>query len=76
DSLRDEVNHDGVRVLTIYPGRTASAMQREIHRLEGEPYEPEHLIQPRDVASLVLACVCLPRTAEVTDLTVRPMRAP
>lgn len=76
DSLRDEVNPAGVRVLTVYPGRTASAMQREVRRLERRSYEPERLIQPEDIALLVLACVRLPRTAEVTDLTVRPMQKP
>src|SRR5690606_20891798 len=30
DSLREEVNRDGVRVLSVYPGRTASAMQEAI----------------------------------------------
>ncbi|MEE8523970.1 MAG: SDR family NAD(P)-dependent oxidoreductase [Thermoanaerobaculia bacterium] len=74
DSLRDEVNGDGVRVLSVFPGRTASAMQEEIHRLEGRPYHPERLLQPEDVAATVVHSLTLPRTAEVTDLQIRPMR--
>jgi NAD(P)-dependent dehydrogenase (short-subunit alcohol dehydrogenase family) len=74
DSLRDEVNRAGVRVLSIFPGRTASAMQEEIHRLEGRPYRPRRLLQPEDVAATVVHALCLPRTAEITDLQVRPMQ--
>lgn len=76
DSLRDEVNADGVRVLTVYPGRTAGPMQQEVRRLEGAPYRPERLVQPDDVAAIVVACLALPRTAEVTELTIRPMQKP
>lgn len=74
DSLRDEVNKRGVRVISVYPGRTATPMQEEVHRFEGRPYDPERFLQPRDVASVVLNALALPRTAEVTDLQVRPMR--
>jgi len=62
-----------VRVLSVYPGRTASAMQEEVHRIEGLPYRPERLLQPADVAASVVAALELPGTAEVTDLHIRPM---
>lgn len=74
DSLRDEVNKRGVRVISVYPGRTATPMQEEVHRFEGKPYAPERFLQPQDVASAVLNALALPRTAEVTDLQIRPMR--
>lgn len=74
DALRDEVNPVGVRVLSIFPGRTASAMQREVHRLEGEAYDPARLLQPADVAAAIVAALELPDSAEVTDLHIRPMR--
>ncbi|HXE12537.1 MAG TPA: SDR family NAD(P)-dependent oxidoreductase [Bryobacteraceae bacterium] len=76
DSLRDEVNHDGMRVLSVYPGRTATPGQEAIHKKEGKPYHPELLLQPEDVASVILHSVLLPRTAEVTDISIRPMRKP
>ncbi len=76
ESLRNEVNESGIRVTTIYLGRTATPMQEEVVRLEGRPYRPERLIQPADVASVVLAAVNLPRTAEITDITIRPARKP
>jgi NAD(P)-dependent dehydrogenase (short-subunit alcohol dehydrogenase family) len=74
DSLRDEVNAHGVRVMSLFLGRTASERQRTIFAAEGRPYLPERLIQPADVASLVLSLLQLPRTSEVTDIAMRPMQ--
>ena len=73
DSLRDEVNAQGVRVMSLFLGRTASERQRAIFAAEGRPYPPERLIQPADVARLVLFLLRLPRTSEVTDIVMRPM---
>lgn len=76
DSFREEVNAEGLRVLSVYLGRTASPMQAMIHAMEGKVYHPEYLLQPSDVAAVVLNALCLPRTAEVTDINIRPMRKP
>jgi NADP-dependent 3-hydroxy acid dehydrogenase YdfG len=73
DSLRGEVNQHGVRVLSVYLGRTATEMQAQIHRNEGKQYQPELLLQPAEVASVVVNALRLPRTAEVTDVHIRPM---
>jgi NADP-dependent 3-hydroxy acid dehydrogenase YdfG len=73
DSLRGEINRYGVRVLSVYLGRTASEMQERICQMEGRPYRPELLLQPDDVASVVVNALSLPRTAEVTDISIRPM---
>lgn len=73
DALRAEVNRDGVRVLSIYLGRTATARQAQIFQLEGRPYAPHLLMQPADVAEMVLAALRLPSTAEVTEIRMRPL---
>lgn len=73
DSLREEVNADGVRVLSMFLGRTATPMQDAVHKMEGKEYHPECLIQPEDVAAVVVNALSLPRTAEVTDIHIRPM---
>jgi NADP-dependent 3-hydroxy acid dehydrogenase YdfG len=73
DSLREEVNDDGVRVLSIYPGKTATPMQERIHKMEGKSYEPDRLMQPGDIAKVVINSLLLPRSAEVTDISIRPM---
>lgn len=75
DSLRDEVADRGVRVISVYPGRTATPMQEDVHRMEGRDYRPEKFVQPEDVARQILAAVSLPPSAVVTDVHVRPGRA-
>ena len=73
DSLRKEVNADGLRVLSVYPGRTASPMQEVVFKMEGREYRPELLMQPEDLASVVVNALALPHSAEVTDINVRPL---
>lgn len=74
DSLRQEVNEDGVRVLSVFPGRTATPRMQAIYQIEGWGYEPEQLLQAEDVAQTVLSALLLPRTAEVTNLEIRPLK--
>jgi NADP-dependent 3-hydroxy acid dehydrogenase YdfG len=73
DSLRDEVNADGVRVLSVFLGRTATPMQAAIYEMEGRTYRPDLLLQPEDVAAVVLNALALPRSAEVTEISMRPL---
>jgi short-subunit dehydrogenase len=74
DCLRMEVNASGVRVMSVYPGKTASIMQKRAHELAGKPYNAASLMQPEDVAQMVLSALALPKTAEMTDLHIRPMK--
>ena len=73
DSLRAEVNERGIRVTVVHPGRTATPRQQAIHAQEGRLYAPDRLMQPSDVATMVLCALSLPRTAEVTEISIRPM---
>ena len=73
DSIRAEVNPKGVRVLSVYLGRTATTMQETLFKQEAKPYHAEKLLQPEDVATIVLAALALPDTAEVTDISIRAM---
>jgi NADP-dependent 3-hydroxy acid dehydrogenase YdfG len=72
DSLRQEINADGVRVLSIFPGRTATPRMKALYEIEGHPYQPELLLQPEDIAQVLLTSLQLPRTAEITNLEIRP----
>lgn len=74
DSLRHEEHAAGVRVTSVYPGRTASPMQAKVHAQEGKEYDPERWIDPESVATTILTALDLPRDAEINDLTVRPGR--
>lgn len=72
DSLRAEEQPHGVRVTTVYPGRTATPMQAALHEYEGTPYDPNRWIQPETVATAVLQVLDLPPDATISDITVRP----
>lgn len=74
DSLRKEVNQDGIRVLSIYLGRTATPLQARVHAMENRAYRPENLMQPEDVAAVIINALSLSRTAEVTEIQMRPVK--
>ncbi len=74
DSLRQEEHGNGVRVTSVYPGRTATPMQAKVHQQEGKEYDESRWIDPESVATSILMALDLPRDAEVNDLTVRPGR--
>ncbi|MCU7822744.1 SDR family oxidoreductase [Kitasatospora sp. DSM 101779] len=74
DALRAEEHGNGVRVTTVYPGRTATPMQEKVHRQEGRAYDPAQWIAPESVATAILTAIDLPRDAELTEITVRPGR--
>ncbi|MER7668598.1 SDR family oxidoreductase [Kitasatospora sp. NPDC096128] len=74
DALRQEEHANGVRVTSVYPGRTATAMQAKVHQQEGKEYDAGRWIDPESVAKAVLAALDASRDAEITDLTVRPGR--
>ncbi|GBQ01591.1 short chain dehydrogenase [Streptomyces spongiicola] len=74
DVLRQEEKEHGVRVTSVYPGRTASPMQEKVHRQEGKEYDPSRWIDPESVATAILTALDLPRDADIHDLTVRPGR--
>jgi NADP-dependent 3-hydroxy acid dehydrogenase YdfG len=73
DALRAEVNPDKIRVLSVFPGRTATPRQARLHERSGRVYQPELLMQAEDVATMVTCALRLPRTAEVTDISMRPL---
>src|SRR4051794_27909648 len=72
DSLRGEEAAAGVRVTTVYPGRTATPMQEKVHRQEGKEYDASAWIRPETVADAILHVLDLPRDGTIPDITVRP----
>ena len=72
DSLRAEEQEHGVRVTTVYPGRTATPMQEKVHEHEGKEYDASHWIDPDTVVDAILHVLDLPEDATVSDLTIRP----
>jgi NADP-dependent 3-hydroxy acid dehydrogenase YdfG len=71
DALREELKPDGVRVIALYPGRTASPMQADVHAQEGKVYEPARFIQPEHLATLLVTALSMPPGTQVHELNVR-----
>jgi len=72
DALRAEEQEHGLRVTTVFPGRTATPMQQKVHDQEGKQYDASAWIDPATVADAVLHVLDLPGDATVSDLTIRP----
>ena len=72
DSLRGEELAHGVRVTSVYPGRTATPMQQRVHDQEGKDYDASAWIDPTTVVDAILHVLDLPGDATISDLTVRP----
>lgn len=73
DSLRAEVAADGVRVTSVFPGRTATPMQRSVREQEGQPYDADAFVRPEDVAAQIMAALAVKPPGVVTELDVRPI---
>lgn len=72
DALRAEEAPHGVRVTTVFPGRTATPMQELVHRQEGRAYDPSGFLLPETVADAILQVVDLPRDAMLAEVVLRP----
>ncbi len=70
DSLRDD--EPALRVTTVYPGRTDTAMQRDLVAFEGGQYDPDRFLRPDTVAEVVANVVGAPPDAHVHEVVVRP----
>ena len=72
NGLRQEVAKDGVRVLSVLPGKVATPLLEAVRKEQGEDYIPENYVQPEDVAQVVLTALMLPDNATMTDVVVAP----
>ncbi|QGU08097.1 putative oxidoreductase [Corynebacterium occultum] len=72
DGLRKEQANTGVRVSTIAPGPTDTPMLQGLRTQAGADYEPEHYIEPEEVAKALRLVVDAGPSTQITDLAVRP----
>ena len=73
DALDAEERPNGVRVMGVYPGRTATAMQVKVRAQEGSEYEPESYTQPETLASTIKTMLETPRDSLLTQVIVSRM---
>lgn len=71
DALRAEEAPHGVRVSSVFPSRTATPMQEQVHAFEGRAYAAADWMSAESVAGAVLGVIDLPADAVATDLTLR-----
>jgi short-subunit dehydrogenase len=72
DSLRAEEAASGVRVTSVFPGRTDTGMQQKVALQEGGEYDGDQYLRPETVAEAVAYVLAAPRGAIIPDLTLRP----
>lgn len=72
DALRGEESRSGVRVTTVFPGRTATPMQQEVRRQEGGDYDVDAYLDPATVAATIVQAIDLPRDATMPEIVLRP----
>jgi NADP-dependent 3-hydroxy acid dehydrogenase YdfG len=72
DALRAEESVHGVRVTTVYPGRTDTPMQRAVFEAEGRTYDPTGLVPAGAVAEAVAHALTSPPPGLVADIEIRP----
>lgn len=73
DALRAEVASHRVRVITVYPGRTATDMQRAVRTWEGKGYDETKFVQPEQVADAALLALQTEAPASVDEISIRPL---
>lgn len=74
DALRDKLNPQDIRVTSIFPGRTLGPLQAKLLASEGRPVLEDHLLAPSDVAQAMMTALKTSDRAEITEITLRPMR--
>ena len=70
DGLREE--EPLLRVTTIYPGRTATDMQRAVRAYESGTFEADRYLRPSTVAGVIAQVLATPSDAVVPEVSVRP----
>jgi NADP-dependent 3-hydroxy acid dehydrogenase YdfG len=69
DVLRAE--EPALRVTTVYPGRTATDMQRSVRESEGGEFNANDYLAPESVAQAVTFALLAPPDAHINDVNVR-----
>lgn len=72
DTLREEESQHGIRVTSIFPGRTATAMQEKVREQEKSEYQADHYLNPDQIATLTAQALDCTAQALLTEIVVRP----
>jgi NAD(P)-dependent dehydrogenase (short-subunit alcohol dehydrogenase family) len=70
DALRQE--EPTLRVSSLYPGPTATDMQRDLRRAQALPYREHDYLRPETVAGVICSLLQLPTDGVITEISLRP----
>ena len=70
DAFSAEESSSGIRVMSVYPGRTATTLQEKVRAQEHASYEPEKYIQPETLAGTIKTMLETPRDSILTQVVV------
>lgn len=70
DALRQE--EPLISVTTVYPGRTATDMQKQVRSMEQAPYDAEKYVRASDVAAAIKLVLDLQHPSVLEELSIRP----
>lgn len=71
DSLRAEEARHGLRVTSVFPSRTATPMQQQVHEQEGRDYDPTAFMAAESVAATILHVLDLPDDVTIPEVVLR-----
>ncbi|WP_232679119.1 SDR family oxidoreductase [Nocardioides sp. R-C-SC26] len=71
DALRAEEAQRGVRVTTVFPSRTATPMQAQVHAEEGRDYDPADWMSAASVAASIVHVLDLPIDVVAPEIVLR-----
>jgi len=63
DSLRQELQGSKAKVISFYPGRTATDMQKRVRKMENADYNPNDYIQVDDFVKIIINTIKNPQSS-------------
>lgn len=72
ESLRKQVNPDGVKITLIEPGAVDTDMQAEDPETKKQHVKDMEMLTADDIAMAVLYCISQPKRCDVVELKIRP----
>jgi short-subunit dehydrogenase len=76
DSLREEVQADGVTVLSVFLGRANTPMQARVLEMENATADLSAFLQPEYAAELIAQAMKRCRSGKIANLTIRAGEEP
>ncbi|GLW92171.1 SDR family oxidoreductase [Actinokineospora globicatena] len=70
--LRAEEAASGIRVTSVFPGRTDTDMQRTVRTDENAEYQPDRYLRPTSVATAIRTAALSTPDAHYPEIVIRP----